>query len=511
MDLNLHVLHRDLTAFSPSAHLKSDPCKRKIQSVQYLLELTEDHLDPFCVYITTTEVLSKLMPAQSGNKSFICIGDLPEDWEPKTADVVTLKNDTDPGMVCACIANAFNYYHNQISLIQNALYQNREWEDLGKLALQLFDHPLDMIDSNFQYIFTVSDPDKYELPEGYFQLSHRDEAPYYPAFEFDFADGRLETALEKQIPILHTTPFGYRSFLCSVMAHRKTLATLFLDEVGSPITTREICLLKVLSEIFSQSANEGISPFPDNKYEFEKMLYGLTYGKQIPYEKLALTSEKIGWKLSDPYSVLLIRPVKVCPVKFIYTAATRIVAGIDGLAATPYGDDMAFVVNLAVFEGTPLQAAETILAAFEQRAMNVGISNTFHGIESIMSHCHEALAALNVASAAKGKSTIEFYEKLMLRIMLEDIKKDNPRSSYCPYGLIKLLEYDKAHCENLSSMLLVYLENNMSVVESAKQLYLHRNTLAYRLEKARSIVDMDLDDIDNRLLLQISLRIVFSD
>lgn len=511
MNLNLHVLQHDLSNFSPIDHLNSNPWKRAVRSVQYLMSPPEDPLDTSSVYLTTPEVLSELTPSQTENISFICIGELPQEWTSKNTDVISVSAESDPGMICACIANAFNYYNDQILAIQNALYRNMEWATVGKLALRLFDHPLEMIDSNFQYIFTVNDPNKYELPENYFQLKYEDEATFYPTSELDLSDGKLERALAKQTPIMSATPFGYQTLLCSVMAERKTLAILFLDEIGSPITTREICFLKVLSEIFSQSATEGISPFPNNKYTFEKLLWGLAYGKPIPHEELVLASEKIGWKLTDTYSVILARPVDVCPVKFIYTTATRIVSSTVGLAAIDYGDDIAFIVNTNIYKNPISQAVETILDAYGQRAMNVGISNTFQNIENILPHCHEALAALNVAANAKEKPAVEFYEKLMLHIMFDEIKKDNPRSSYCPYGLIKLLEYDAANDENLAYMLLVHLENNMSIVESAKQLYLHRNTLSYKLDKTRAIIGMDLDDVDTRLLLQISLHIVFSE
>lgn len=50
----------------------------------------------------------------------------------------------------------------------------------------------------------------------------------------------------------------------------------------------------------------------------------------------------------------------------------------------------------------------------------------------------------------------------------------------------------------------VYLCNNRNVLQTAKELYIHRSTLSYRLKKIYKISGVDLDDPKERLKLMIS-------
>ena len=52
----------------------------------------------------------------------------------------------------------------------------------------------------------------------------------------------------------------------------------------------------------------------------------------------------------------------------------------------------------------------------------------------------------------------------------------------------------------------VYLLNNQSIAETAKQLYLHRNTLVYRLQKIRA--KLDLQDPQKRLYYSVSFEMI---
>jgi purine catabolism regulator len=49
--------------------------------------------------------------------------------------------------------------------------------------------------------------------------------------------------------------------------------------------------------------------------------------------------------------------------------------------------------------------------------------------------------------------------------------------------------------------------NQMNTAETARQLYIHRNSLLYRIEKIQRILHLDLKDSDELLKLQLALKI----
>ena len=73
------------------------------------------------------------------------------------------------------------------------------------------------------------------------------------------------------------------------------------------------------------------------------------------------------------------------------------------------------------------------------------------------------------------------------------------------YGADKLYAYDQAHNTKYCETLLAYLALERNALLTAKTLYLHRNTLRNRLSKIDEIISTDLDNVDERIHLMISL------
>ena len=68
------------------------------------------------------------------------------------------------------------------------------------------------------------------------------------------------------------------------------------------------------------------------------------------------------------------------------------------------------------------------------------------------------------------------------------------------------MRYDKQNATNMVETLDCYFACNCNVSETAKALFIHRNTLIYRIDKIKSILGRDLKDSEERLLLQLGLR-----
>ena len=53
-----------------------------------------------------------------------------------------------------------------------------------------------------------------------------------------------------------------------------------------------------------------------------------------------------------------------------------------------------------------------------------------------------------------------------------------------------------------------FLENSLNVSETARQLFIHRNTLVYRIEKLQKVTGLDVRNFDDALTLKIALMVV---
>lgn len=71
--------------------------------------------------------------------------------------------------------------------------------------------------------------------------------------------------------------------------------------------------------------------------------------------------------------------------------------------------------------------------------------------------------------------------------------------------VLPLVDYDRERGSGLVRTLTVYFETGANASEAADRLFLHRNSLLYRLERIQSLTGLDLKDPDARLALQLGL------
>ena len=52
-----------------------------------------------------------------------------------------------------------------------------------------------------------------------------------------------------------------------------------------------------------------------------------------------------------------------------------------------------------------------------------------------------------------------------------------------------------------------FFENNLNVSETSRKLFVHRNTLVYRLEKIKKITGLDLREFDHAIIFKVALMV----
>ncbi len=92
--------------------------------------------------------------------------------------------------------------------------------------------------------------------------------------------------------------------------------------------------------------------------------------------------------------------------------------------------------------------------------------------------------------------------------VFKDLSKKNNLIDYCNPNLLNLVSYDLENKTDYYSTLKTYCETNMNLVESAKELYLHRNTIAYRLAKIEELFDIKIEGYKDYLDLLLSISIL---
>ena len=142
-----------------------------------------------------------------------------------------------------------------------------------------------------------------------------------------------------------------------------------------------------------------------------------------------------------------------------------------------------------------------LIPLLEQFNGYIGISNTSEFLTSLPPVYHQIEDALRIGRVMDPEQRIFYYEDYSMYQIIELAAEAashrlNSRNlvHLCNNALIALMLYDKKNGTNLVEVLHVYLLNERNASETAKILYLHRNTMLYKIRKIEEILGDSLND-----------------
>ena len=145
-------------------------------------------------------------------------------------------------------------------------------------------------------------------------------------------------------------------------------------------------------------------------------------------------------------------------------------------------------------------------ALYEQLGIHcvIGVSTEAQHLRELADRYKEAQVAIDVGRVFDADKTIIHYESLGLgriiyqlpttlcEMFLNEVFKKNP---------IETLDEDTLETINR------FFENNLNVSETSRKLYVHRNTLVYRLEKIKKLTGLDLREFDHAIVFKVAMMV----
>ena len=116
----------------------------------------------------------------------------------------------------------------------------------------------------------------------------------------------------------------------------------------------------------------------------------------------------------------------------------------------------------------------------------------------------EAKMALEVGKIFEDEKYIVNYEKLGIGRLIYQLPL--PLCRMFIKEVLHGLTMDDFDDETLATVN-KFFENNLNVSETSRQLYIHRNTLVYRLDKLQKMTGLDLRNFDDAIIFKITLMV----
>jgi hypothetical protein len=220
------------------------------------------------------------------------------------------------------------------------------------------------------------------------------------------------------------------------------------------------------------------------------------------------------FKLADPARVLVVtaHPDELAPLPLkkleeLVAAETIIgdpqvqIVSIDGMVAAILRE---FEDNMDP-EGMGRAIIHRARSALLLSAITVGIGRAYPGLDGLRRSYREALWSATATELLWGGDRVTAFRELGIYGLLEPFVADSASADTA--DVERLLEHDRRNRGGLMPTVETFFALG-SVGETAAALFVHRNTVTYRLRAVRRITGLDvLGDPDARLYLEVQIRL----
>lgn len=134
----------------------------------------------------------------------------------------------------------------------------------------------------------------------------------------------------------------------------------------------------------------------------------------------------------------------------------------------------------------------------------IGIGTVAMQLKDIVSSFKEAQLAIEVGQVFDTEKSILSFENLGIGRLIYQLP-----STLCEQFLAEVFRKGSISALDHETLFTIqkFFENNLNVSETSRKLFVHRNTLVYRLEKIKKITGLDLREFDHAIIFKVALMV----
>ncbi len=139
--------------------------------------------------------------------------------------------------------------------------------------------------------------------------------------------------------------------------------------------------------------------------------------------------------------------------------------------------------------------------------VSIGIGGFWTKLDDLKYSVNKAQKALKIFKIIKSKNNICNYDDIGIYKLLFEIGKVEEMKIFYKEILGKLIDYDSKNSTALVETLEVYISQNCNLIDTANSLFIHKNTLKYRIRRIEEISNCSLKNMDNLLNFNMAFKI----
>lgn len=324
---------------------------------------------------------------------------------------------------------------------------------------------------------------------------------------------RIETADGVvKIPPLPEIGLGSRTVVC-LKNGPHIYGYLWVQETNGELNEEQKRFLLKAAKTAARWLEQSMNSSKKRQEEIRQWLLSLLQPDDRSEHDVKMEAELKGIRLPAAFTVALFRIMQAAKKETIRHYVTFLMKSFGGPTFFIEHHEQWIVVigTMASEPSIATKQAKTLLEKLENdfhcdlhRDILVGVGGEYRGFLKIRQSYAEAAEVVKRKQQFR-EQIAHFYQDLGLYRWLPSIYEQYKRQGYQNEQLKKLQRYDEENQTELLETLKQYIKNDGKIKETAECLYVHPNTLHYRLKRIQTIAPLNLDDFEQRMMLYIDL------
>lgn len=495
MKLNVDILIENLSDITSFKQYGQG--KKQLHLLRPLLYDGKSDFKADHIYVTSVEYLPENPVFEKGSV-VICKGEeLEESYYFKNCVFIIVKTTKNIFGLFNSIQKIFDKYDEWNNSMQEIVMQRGEFGALLDVSKDIFQNPLFILGHNIR---EVSDPDicnddcksgrelNNTIEEAFSNISHCKETTekkhiyLYAKSEYNILCLNLfqESQFIGGIYIIDAYIRPFRASDQALLQHLKNYVDSLLTQYYKIISVDN----NVSKKIFRKILNEDILKEP-------KLL-----------REIKSSSHK-----EDRFICIEFRLEGIMEVVPANTVCKQIEEKLPGTVAVVHDKTIVSFMNLRYSSNHSLNGSD-LINFLQINGFKAGVSEEFNNVLQAKYYFLEARAAIDLGYPYNPELEIYYFEDYIKEYILSMITSEIPAELICEKGLLRLLEHDQCYHTSYYHELRTYLNCNMNAVQASKKLYIHRNTLLSHLAEIYKLINIDLEDPEERMYIQLSYKLL---
>ena len=440
----------------------------------------------------------------SSRGEVICDGD---------GDTLILR-DIDPLEALDIVQYVFDFYNDWNTNVRTLLTKGN-YQKVIEQAWTVFHNPVMLFDANFRLLGVSYDDKSFVSPDD--DTTSRDFLQRVQQDSLHLMNQSIREYIDRQVwnNFLDESPTIYRTAdengaeqvgaVCNIFCQNYLVGRLFVLERNRRLNPGDLQSMGVLAQLVRSSMEKSFNEIGAHPF------YRILEGKTITSEAMDSLMSLYQWNREDTFRVFVIS----FPQGF--EKIREIAALVRGQLTVLYPDccvldfedeTVGIVRSAQVRNRAPLSALESALG---HSGLHIGMSLECQGVAGLPEMLRQARYASKFGKPVPPDEVVCRFYRCAIHAFLHSNWSTESKRVACHPGVLRLWDNSLKKNQVLFETLSAYMKEERSVSATAKHLYIHKNTLLYRLNQIYTFIPKaELERAYSRDYIRLSINFLES-